>query len=131
MTIALVHRPPFQWLLLCSWILFFSQALSADLSTQHILITEFSASNIETIADEDGDYSDWIEITNLSDERLNLRDYCITDSRLRPKKFRLPSFSLPPGERTLIFASGNQRSGFAPHFMLRLDSQAMASTWRL
>ena len=31
-----------------------------------LAITEFMASNTATIADEDGDFSDWIEICNIS-----------------------------------------------------------------
>ncbi len=39
-----------------------------------IVINEVMASNQTTIADEDGDYEDWIEILNISGEPVNLED---------------------------------------------------------
>ena len=38
-------------------------------------ITEFLANNEESIQDEDGDYSDWIEIFISGSESINLEGY--------------------------------------------------------
>ena len=116
MTTPSSYRPLLPRLFICGWIFFCSQAFPAILSTDHILITELSATNIDTIPDEEGDYPDWIELSNFSDERINLREYCLTDSKLTPRKYRLPSYNLPPGQRILIFASGKTHERLRPPF---------------
>ena len=98
------------------WILEFGRVTAADLETAHLTITEFCASNLNTIADEDGDYPDWIELENLSDSRIDIRRYYLTDDPRTPNKFRLPSFTLAPGDRVIIFASGKTKERSRPPF---------------
>ena len=44
------------------------------------VISEFMAANETTLADEDGDFSDWIEISNSADQPLDLAGYYLTDN---------------------------------------------------
>ena len=48
-------------------------------SAQALVITELMASNATTIADNDGDYSDWVEIFNNSASVANLGGMYLTD----------------------------------------------------
>lgn len=73
-------------------------------------ITEFMAANSETLADEDGDYSDWIEILNPRQSPLNLSNWCLTDNEENLSKWRFPPLVLPPGGRLVVFASGKNRT---------------------
>ncbi len=125
MTAAKRYRPLLLWLMLSGSILGSAAVLSAEEKLTRLVITEFCASNVETLTDEDGDTPDWIELTNFSDERINLSQYCLTDSRLNPKKFRLPSHTVAPGERLLVLASGKTRESFSPpfHAPFRLSSR--------
>ena len=55
------------------------------------IISEFMASNTTVIADEDGDYSDWIEIYNPTTSPINLDQWCLTDDADVLAKWRFPA----------------------------------------
>eukprot|EP01035_Chromulina_nebulosa_P013397 gene13397-17797_t len=59
------------------------------------VITEFMASNTLTLKDEDGAYSDWIEIYNPDAAPLNLAGWFLTDSASAKTKWQFPSVTLP------------------------------------
>ena len=70
--------------------------------------------NCSTLTDEDGDFSDWIEIYNPTDKDVNLLNYGLSDESGNPFKWRFPEHVLGPGERTLVFASGKDRRSIRP-----------------
>ncbi len=72
-------------------------------------ISEFMAENKETLADEDGAFSDWIEIYNPDPSPVNLAGYSLTDDLVMPAKWLFPSVSLPGGAYLVVFASGKNR----------------------
>ena len=76
---------------------------------QTIMINEVMESNSSIIADEDGDYSDWLELYNESKQNINLSDYYITDNKYEPNKWRLPNIQLNPNDHLIIFCSGKDR----------------------
>ena len=43
-------------------------------------INEIMSNNDSTIADSDGDFSDWIELHNPDEEDINLEGYYLTDN---------------------------------------------------
>ena len=47
--------------------------------TSSVIISEFQAWNNTTLADEDGDFEDWIELHNTSLEAVNLDGWRLTD----------------------------------------------------
>ena len=76
-----------------------------------IHITEFLANNEDSIQDEDGDNSDWIEIFNSGSDPINLEGYYLTDDSGVLTKWRFPSIEIPSGGFLLVFASEKDRSG--------------------
>jgi len=72
-------------------------------------INEFQASNSATMLDEDGLYSDWIELYNASSSSINLAGWSLTDNSLLPKKWVFPEQTLEAGGYLVVFASGNDR----------------------
>ena len=73
------------------------------------LITEFMASNNSTLADGDGNSSDWIEIHNPSNAVVDLAGWHLTDDAANLDKWTfpdLPQSVLDPGEYLVVFASG-------------------------
>tara|TARA_Y100001934_G_scaffold276591_1_gene373473 strand:- start:27 stop:3479 length:3453 start_codon:yes stop_codon:yes gene_type:complete len=82
---------------------------SAFSSEDKIAITEFMASNHNTIEDGYGKSSDWIEIYNYGSVLINLSGWFLTDTLSIPDKFSFPSGTLiQPNEFLIIFASGNK-----------------------
>ena len=77
--------------------------------TEDLSISEIMPVNRSTLTDEDGDFSDWIEIYNPTDKDVNLLNFGLSDESENPFKWRFPEHVLGPGERTLVFASGKDR----------------------
>lgn len=73
-------------------------------------ITEFLASNDSGLADEDGEFSDWIEIHNPDDVPVALTGFHLTDSATNLRKWTFPTVSLEPGGYRVVFASGKDRT---------------------
>ncbi|MDE0739542.1 MAG: CotH kinase family protein [Planctomycetota bacterium] len=71
-----------------------------------IVINEIQASNEATIADVDGDSSDWIELLNVSNAPYDIGDHALSDDPDDPRKWVFPSFIIPPGERLIVWCSG-------------------------
>ena len=64
--------------------------MSAAAVRAQIAITEFMASNAKTLADADGDFSDWIEVQNTSGRPVNLLGWSLTDRSDLTAKWRFP-----------------------------------------
>jgi hypothetical protein len=69
------------------------------------IISELMAINNSTLADEDGDFSDWIEIHNPGTAAINLDGWFLTDNPTNIPKWRFPAVSLGAGEYLVVFAS--------------------------
>ncbi|MCA9266624.1 MAG: lamin tail domain-containing protein, partial [Planctomycetales bacterium] len=78
--------------------------------TANPLISEFGASNLSVIDDEDGDPSDWIEIFNAGTSDVNLEGYSLTDDPANLDLWQFPSVTLAAGEYLVVFASGKDRA---------------------
>jgi len=76
---------------------------SSALDVSGLYVNEVMASNTTTIADENGEFDDWIELYNASDIPLNVGGLCITDEIERPYRWQL---ALDAPERTTIPAQG-------------------------
>ncbi len=92
---------------------------------EHMLfINEFMASNASTIADEHGDYNDWIEIYNPEDVTVWVGDKYLTDNLGTPDKWLMPDSYIEPGEFMLIWADGEPDQGpFHANFKLSKDGE--------
>lgn len=94
------------------------------LSGTAVIISEFMAENESTLADEDGAFTDWIELTNISAEAVNLADWGLTDDPTDLYQWELPSITLSAGEQLVVFASGKDRAvaGAELHANFQLES---------
>ncbi|MES2657249.1 MAG: lamin tail domain-containing protein [Verrucomicrobiota bacterium] len=75
-----------------------------------LMIAEFLAKNAGGQEDEDHDTPDWIELVNPGTASVNLAGWALTDDAAKPRRWVLPSITLNPGARKLVFASGKNRS---------------------
>lgn len=78
-----------------------------------IIISEFMEKNRAVIADEDGDFSDYIELYNSGAESVALKGWRISDNP-EQKGWKFPDVSIAPGEYLLIFASNKEKEGTEP-----------------
>src|SRR5256885_5762325 len=90
-----------------------------------IVISEFMADNKNTLADVDGDFSDWIEIYNTSTTNVNLAGWALTDNPTHATKWIFPSTNLTARGFMVVFASGKNRA--VPGAELHADFSLKAS----
>ncbi len=74
-----------------------------------ILISEFMAVNDGTLQDEDGEDSDWLELTNTGTAAVDLSGWFLTDDPAALGKWQMPALVLGAGEQVVLFASDKDR----------------------
>lgn len=77
---------------------------------QSVVLNEIVSANINIIADEEGDNSDWIELFNSGAESVDITNWGLSDKKSNPLKWRFPDISIQPNEFLLIFASGKDKA---------------------
>ena len=93
--------------------------------TVQLAITEIMPLNDSTLTDEDGEFSDWIEVHNSGDAAADLAGYSLTDNINRLDKWLFPSVTLEPGGYLVVFASNKGRADPAGplHTNFRLNGE--------
>jgi hypothetical protein len=88
-----------------------------------VMINEIMAANKHIRRDEDGDYSDWIELYNSASETVSIGGWFLTDDALNPAQWQFPPISLSPKSTLIVWASGkNRASSTAPlHTSFKLN----------
>ncbi len=86
------------------------------LQSQSVFINEFMVSNSLTIADEFGEFDDWVEIYNAGLVSFNVGGKFVTDDLTNPTKWQIPNTSpdlttIPPGGYLLLWFDGSPDQG--------------------
>lgn len=74
-----------------------------------VMISEFMAINSNSIVDEDGEHSDWIELYNTGSESINLEGWFLTDKADNLSKWKFPAVTLEADKYLIVFASEKNR----------------------
>ena len=72
-------------------------------------ISEFVAQNTYSLADENGDSEDWIEIENTDGTEVSLNGWYLSDNADNLTKWMIPDVTLPPNGYLVFFASNKDR----------------------
>lgn len=86
------------------------------LSGQTIFINEFMASNGQTIADENGEFDDWVEIYNAGSTPFDLGGKYVTDDLSEPTQWQIPTTNpslttVPAGGYLILWFDGDEEQG--------------------
>ena len=81
--------------------------IGVDETEQPPALSEFLASNVGGIEDEEGRRHDWIEVFNPNPWTLNLHGFHLTDDAAALTKWRLPDLPVPPGGHAIVWASND------------------------
>jgi hypothetical protein len=86
------------------------------------------AANQTTTRDPQGDYDDWIELLNLSEQEVNLSGMYLTDKKNNPRKWAFPNgATLAPGAYLIVWADedGRAKPGYHANFKLSRGGEAV------
>ncbi|MDE0570689.1 MAG: lamin tail domain-containing protein [Verrucomicrobiales bacterium] len=89
--------------------LYLEKNFSLKVTDPSIRINEFMASNGNSLDDDDGDASDWVEIFNEQSGTLNLEGWYLTDDPDQLTKWAFPDINIAPNGFLVLFASGKER----------------------
>jgi Lamin Tail Domain len=98
----------YRFIVLFIIVFFFCNDASAQL-----FINEGSNKNYSAIADEYGEYPDWIEIYNSGTDTIHLLNYALSDDVNNPTKWTFPNIDILPGEYKVVFCSGKDKKPLA------------------
>ena len=96
---------------------FFSHSLH---SKPPVVINELMSRNSNNLSDQNGDFSDWIELYNPTGSSIDLTNIFISDKISNPEKFHLKSNTLPSQGYLLLWASGDT-SQYNNHLPFKLS----------
>ena len=74
-----------------------------------LIISEAMNSNYSYLAQNGGEYYDWIELYNNSGKTIKLKDYCLTTNSNTMCMYKLPDVELKSGEYYIVIASGDEK----------------------
>ncbi len=91
-----------------------------------LVINEFMASNQNTVADQDGEYDDWLELYNNSSSPVNLSGYYLSDDQLQRYKWMLPDTTIEAGDYLIIWADNDTtQNGLHASFKLSASGESI------
>jgi len=76
-----------------------------------LVINEILAGNDNSGSDEFGEFDDWVEIYNGSDEPINMQGIFLSDNHGNRTKFIFPDFVLPAGEVVVVWCDDQPEQG--------------------
>jgi hypothetical protein len=92
-------------------------------STLSIVINEILASNSSVLADEAGEFDDWIEIHNTGTDAASLAGVYLSDDPKSPTEWALPSdLSIPPGGFLVVWCDDGAAKDGPLHATFKLDA---------
>ena len=110
--------------LLVAILLFVGFDTTAQSTRQALVINEFMASNESTVTDEAGEFDDWVEIYNTSDEAVETGGLFLSDNPDRPDKWALPDVTIPAKGYLLIWTDEDGSQGeLHANFKLSKDGE--------
>ena len=95
-----------------------------------VVINEFLVSNDLTIADQDGEYDDWIEIYNKGTVAVDISGYTLTDDLSDFTLFAFPTgTSIADGEYIIVWADEDvNQTGYHADFKMSSNCESLTLT---
>jgi hypothetical protein len=100
-------------------------------SNSPVVINEVMASNAGAFADPQGEFDDWIELHNLSDQEVALTGHYLSDEPNNPRKWAFPAGTAIPAHGFLIVwadEDGTATPGLHASFKLSATAETVYFT---
>jgi len=117
-------------IILASLLLISANAYSQT-TGEGLVINEFMASNDSTAMDPAGDFDDWIELFNMSDDTIDLSGFFLSDKEDNPSKFEIPdslNITIAPQAYVIVWADEDgdkMQEGIHANFKLSGGGEAV------
>lgn len=93
-----------------------------------VKINEVSNCNVNIIKDSHLNYTDYIELYNLSSESISLDGWYLSDDQKNLKKWRLSDLTVDSGGFLILFANGNDESTDDIPFKINSEGESLFLT---
>ena len=95
-----------------------------------LVINEIMASNFSEVADQDGEYDDWVELYNGGSSAINLSGFHLSDDENTLNKWTFPNITIQPNDYLIIWCdtAGNSQSGLHTTYRLSADQEEVYLT---
>ena len=95
-----------------------------------LVINEVMASNTSVIADQNGEFDDWVELYNNNSFSINLNGYYLSDNENDLLKWSFPNVSIAPNSYLIVWCdtAGNTQTGLHTNFRLSSDQEEVYLT---
>jgi hypothetical protein len=93
------------------------------LNSGDLVINEVMARNSSFRADQDGVYSDWIELYNTSSSPISTQGMYLTDDRNKPLQWSMPDRTIQANDYLIVWANGSVENGLNANFKLSSNGE--------
>ncbi len=95
-----------------------------------LVINEIMAGNFSAVADQSGEYDDWVELYNGNSFSLNLNGYFLSDNENDLTKWSFPNVSIQPNSYLIIWCDtvGTAQPGLHTTYRLSADQEEVYLT---
>ena len=94
--------------------------------TSDLVINEFMADNENAVADQDGEFDDWIEFYNNGNTEVSLGGYYLTDDASEPDQWIFPDTTIAAGGYLIVWADKDEdQDGLHANFKLSASGEAI------
>ncbi len=91
-----------------------------------LVINEFMADNESAVADQDGEYDDWVEIFNTGASALAIGGYYLSDDASEPEQWTFPDTTIAAGGYLVVWADNDEeQEGLHANFKLSKSGESI------
>ena len=99
-------------------------ATTTSTTAGDLVINEFMASNSATVADQDGEFDDWVELYNNTSSPIDLGGYYLSDDAADLMKWQFPAGTFIDGNGYLIIWTDDDEDQAGLHTSFKLSAAA-------
>ncbi len=105
---------------------YFYQVSPGEIFNTGVVINELLASNDQVMQDEFGEFDDWIELYNFSDQAISLEGYYLSDQPDNLEKWSIKGLSIEPDGYLIIWLDDDDEQGSNhTNFKLSADGEQL------
>ncbi len=90
-----------------------------------VVINELMPANASFLADENGNYTDWVELHNTGENSVNLQGWFFTDDIDEPEKWQFPNLVLEAGGFVVVHCTAYENNPVQASFKLKKEGEIL------